>query len=93
VSGSDYPTPDGTCVRDYIHVSDLVRAHCGALAICLPAATRRRSIAVIEVIDTVKCVSGIDFAVKRAARRPGRSGADRRQCGSHPLDSPVAATA
>jgi UDP-glucose 4-epimerase len=32
VFGTDYPTPDGTCIRDYIHVSDLVRAHCDALA-------------------------------------------------------------
>ena len=32
VYGTDYPTPDGTCIRDYIHVSDLARAHCAALA-------------------------------------------------------------
>ena len=32
VFGTDYPTPDGTCIRDYIHVCDLVRAHCDALA-------------------------------------------------------------
>ena len=46
VFGTDYPTPDGTCVRDYIHVSDLVRAHCDALAYLRGGASPPRSIAV-----------------------------------------------
>ena len=78
VFGTDYPTPDGTCVRDYIHVSDLVRAHCDALAYLRgggPSTTLNcgygRGFSVLEVIDTVKRVSGIDFAVEHSGRRPG----------------------
>jgi UDP-glucose 4-epimerase len=78
VFGTDYPTPDGTCIRDYIHVSDLVRAHCDALAY-LRAGGRSVTLncgyshgfSVVEVIDAVKRVSGIDFRVDYAARRPG----------------------
>ena len=66
VFGTDYPTPDGTCIRDYIHVSDLVaRAFRRAALICAPAANRStfncgygRGFSVLEVIDTVKRVSG-----------------------------------
>jgi UDP-glucose 4-epimerase len=78
VFGSDYPTPDGTCVRDYIHVSDLVRAHSDALAYLRgggAAATLNcgygRGFSVREVIETVKRVSGADFKVELAGRRPG----------------------
>ena len=78
VFGTDYPTPDGTCVRDYIHVSDLVRAHSDALAYLRgggAAATFNcgygRGFSVREVIETVKRVSGTDFKVEFAARRPG----------------------
>jgi UDP-glucose 4-epimerase len=47
VFGDDYPTPDGTCIRDYIHVSDLVRAHADALRYVRSGVPpRRRSIAV-----------------------------------------------
>jgi UDP-glucose 4-epimerase len=42
--GTDYPTPDGTCIRDHIHVTDLVRAHSDALEYLRPAASQRRSI-------------------------------------------------
>jgi UDP-glucose 4-epimerase len=78
VFGTDYPTPDGTCIRDYIHVSDLVRAHCDALAY-LRAGGRSVTLncgyshgfSVVEVIDAVKRVSGIDFRVDYAAKRPG----------------------
>ena len=85
VFGTDYPTPDGTCIRDYIHVSDLVDAHlAGAAPICAPAARPSRSIAamataasVLEVVDVVKQRVGRRFrgAIKRPARR--RSGRAR----------------
>jgi UDP-glucose 4-epimerase len=78
VYGIDYPTPDGTCIRDYIHVSDLVRAHCDALAHLrsgAPSLTLNcgygHGFSVLEVIEAVKRVSGIDFKVVHAPRRPG----------------------
>jgi UDP-glucose 4-epimerase len=78
VFGTDYPTPDGTCIRDYIHVSDLVRAHADALAYLrsggAPATLNcgyGRGFSVREVIDTVKQVSGTDFEVAFASRRAG----------------------
>jgi len=78
VFGTDYPTPDGSCIRDYIHVTDLVRAHADALAY-LRRGGRSATLncgyghgfSVLEVIDTVKRVSGVDFRVDRAGRRPG----------------------
>jgi UDP-glucose 4-epimerase len=78
VFGTDYPTPDGTCLRDYIHVSDLARAHADALAY-LRAGGRPVTLncgyghgfSVLEVVETVKRVSGVDFRVDYAARRPG----------------------
>jgi UDP-glucose 4-epimerase len=78
VYGTDYPTPDGTCVRDYIHVSDLVDAH--ALALARLRAGGGNLIAncgygtgysVFEVIDAVKRVVGRDFEVRNGPRRPG----------------------
>jgi UDP-glucose 4-epimerase len=78
VYGTDYPTRDGTCVRDYIHVTDLVAAHADALrhlrAGGAPATFNcgyGRGFSVLEVIDTVKQVSGTDFRVDLAPRRPG----------------------
>jgi UDP-glucose 4-epimerase len=78
VYGTDYPTPDGTCIRDYIHVCDLVQAHCAALAYLRaegPSVTLNcgygRGFSVLEVIEAVKRVSGSDFAVELAGRRPG----------------------
>jgi UDP-glucose 4-epimerase len=78
VYGSDYPTPDGTCIRDYIHVADLVRAHCDALAYLRGGAAPvtlncgyGHGFSVLEVIETVKRASGVDFKVTHAARRPG----------------------
>jgi len=78
VFGTDYPTPDGTCIRDYIHVSDLARAHSDALtylrrdgdSITLNCGYGH-GFSVLEVIETVKRVSGVDFKVDLAARRPG----------------------
>jgi UDP-glucose 4-epimerase len=78
VFGTDYPTPDGTCIRDYIHVSDLVRAHSDALAYLRTGSASvtlncgyGRGFSVLEVIDTVKRVSGVDFKVEFAPRRLG----------------------
>ena len=78
VFGTDYPTPDGTCIRDYIHVSDLVRAHAAALAHLRgggASATLNcgygRGFSVLEVIETVKRVAGVDFRVEFAGRRAG----------------------
>jgi UDP-glucose 4-epimerase len=78
VFGTDYPTPDGTCIRDYIHVWDLVRAHSDALAylrgdgdsITLNCGYGR-GFSVLEVIETVKRVAGIDFPVELRGRRAG----------------------
>jgi UDP-glucose 4-epimerase len=78
VYGTDYPTPDGTCVRDYIHVSDLVRAHSDALSYLRAGSPSLiancgygRGYSVLEVIDMVKRVSGRDFKVTLGGRRPG----------------------
>jgi UDP-glucose 4-epimerase len=81
VFGNDYPTPDGTCIRDYIHVSDLVRAHADALRYLrylrsgAPPLTLNcgygHGFSVLEVIDAVKRASGVDFKVDIAPRRPG----------------------
>ncbi|MFT4097141.1 MAG: UDP-glucose 4-epimerase GalE [Rhodoblastus sp.] len=78
VYGTDYPTPDGSCLRDYIHVTDLARAHLDALRylrgggdslVC--NAGYQRGYSVLDVIDVVKKVSGVDFPVTIAGRRPG----------------------
>jgi len=78
VFGTDYPTPDGTCIRDYIHVNDLVRAHSDALAYLRGGGASTtlncgygRGFSVLEVINTVRHMSGVDFPVELAARRPG----------------------
>src|SRR5580704_5399845 len=78
VFGTDYPTPDGTGVRDYIHVSDLARAHSDALRHLRAGGASLtlncgygHGFSVLEVIDAVKRVSGVDFKVEVAARRPG----------------------
>jgi UDP-glucose 4-epimerase len=78
VYGTDYATPDGTCIRDYIHVSDLARAHLDALRHLrsgAPSLTLNcgygHGFSVLEVVETVKRVSGVDFKVDKAPRRPG----------------------
>jgi len=78
VYGTDYPTADGTCVRDYIHVSDLVRAHSDALAYLRRGGSSvtlncgySRGFSVLEVIETVKRVAGVDFKIEHAPRRAG----------------------
>jgi UDP-glucose 4-epimerase len=77
IFGTDYPTPDGTCIRDYIHVEDLCRAHLLALAE-LDDHTELvfnlgngKGYSVRQVIETVKKVSGKDFNVLEVQRRPG----------------------
>ena len=78
INGTDYPTPDGTCIRDYIHVEDLAAAHVAALdhlrqgnasTICNCGYGHGQSVR--EVIDMVKAVSGVDFEVREGPRRPG----------------------
>jgi UDP-glucose 4-epimerase len=78
VYGDDYPTPDGSCIRDYIHVSDLARAHSDALRHLRsgsPSLTLNcgygHGFSVFEVAETVKRVSGVDFKVEIAPRREG----------------------
>ncbi|MBK9079321.1 MAG: UDP-glucose 4-epimerase GalE [Hyphomicrobium sp.] len=78
VFGTDYPTTDGTCVRDYIHVKDLARAHMSALAHLRKGGVSdifncgySKGYSVHEVIAAVKRVSGKDFKVKMSPRRPG----------------------
>lgn len=78
VFGNDYPTPDGTCLRDYVHVSDLVTAHRLALQRLRAGAGNLvancgygHGYSVLEVIEAVRRVSGHDFAVTVGPRRPG----------------------
>ncbi|QRM30269.1 UDP-glucose 4-epimerase GalE [Microvirga sp. VF16] len=78
IFGTDYPTPDGTCLRDYIHVSDLAHAHTLALDYLDEGGDSTilncgygRGYSVLEVIEAVKRVSGVDFTVNLSPRRPG----------------------
>lgn len=78
IFGDDYPTPDGTCIRDYIHVSDLVAAHALALEALLDGhepfvanCGYGKGYSVLEVVDAVRRVSDIDFAADIVARRDG----------------------
>lgn len=74
IFGDDYPTPDGTCVRDYIHVEDLARAHILALG-CTGESVYNlgdeRGFSVKEVIEAAREVTGAKINVEAAARRPG----------------------
>jgi UDP-glucose 4-epimerase len=78
VYGTDYNTPDGTCIRDYIHVRDLVEAHRDALAYLRQGGAPvtlncgyGHGFSVLQVIEAVKRVSGVDFRVDLAGKRPG----------------------
>ncbi|MHC4159025.1 MAG: UDP-glucose 4-epimerase GalE [Planctomycetota bacterium] len=77
VYGTDYPTPDGTCIRDYIHIEDLCRAHLLALDKLEQSSEliynlgNNKGYSVKEVIETVKKVSGKDFKVVAEQRRSG----------------------
>ena len=78
VYGTDYPTPDGTCVRDYIHVTDLAAAHVLASEHLMAGGDSRcynlgsqTGFSVREVIEQARKVTGIDFPVTEAPRRSG----------------------
>lgn len=78
VFGTDYPTADGSCIRDFIHVTDLAQAHRAALAYLHqggPSVTLNcgygRGYSVLETIEAVRRASGRNFAVSFADRRPG----------------------
>jgi UDP-glucose 4-epimerase len=79
INGDDYPTPDGTCVRDYVHVGDLARSHVAAAR----ALAEGRSLAPVynlgsgvglsvrQIMDAFRRITGIDFTPTIAPRRPG----------------------
>jgi UDP-glucose 4-epimerase len=78
IFGKDYPTPDGTCIRDYIHVDDLAEAHILALKYLLDGGKSEifncgygHGYSVREVVAAVKKVTGIDFNVEETGRREG----------------------
>lgn len=78
IYGSDYPTPDGTGIRDYIHIEDLASAHLAALEYLAGGGVSTamnvgygRGSSVREVLAMVRQVSGVDFRVVEAERRPG----------------------
>ncbi len=98
IFGTDYPTPDGTCIRDYVHVADLAVAHvlslehlaASNLSTAYNLGTERGS-SVKEVIDTIRWLSNSDFKVEYAGRRPGDppaiwadSSRAQRELGWHP---------
>jgi UDP-glucose 4-epimerase len=75
--GDDYPTPDGTCVRDYIHVTDLARAHMLALDACVPGQHRVYNLGSgtgfsnLEVLSACREVTGREIPSEFGPRRPG----------------------
>jgi UDP-glucose 4-epimerase len=78
VYGNDYPTRDGTCIRDYIQVSDLVAAHLLALDHLRNGGESLtcncgygRGLSVFEVVEAVKKISGVDFPIRQLGRRAG----------------------
>jgi UDP-glucose 4-epimerase len=78
VFGSDYPTPDGSCIRDYIHVTDLAEAHVASVKRLEqgPAAEiynvgRGEGVSVIEVMDAVRAATGLEFTHDLVDRRAG----------------------
>jgi UDP-glucose 4-epimerase len=77
IYGTDYPTPDGTCIRDYIHIADLIRAHLLALGAlsdhdCLIYNLGNgQGYSVREVVETARAVTGHPIPAKESPRRPG----------------------
>ncbi len=78
INGTDYPTPDGTCIRDYVHVEDLAEAHRLALVHLLDGGDSfvancgyGHGYSVREVLDAVQRVTGIDLPIEEGPRRPG----------------------
>jgi UDP-glucose 4-epimerase len=97
VFGTDYPTPDGTCVRDYIHVEDLAEAHLLAVQACEPGRAEAfnvgtgRGHSVLEIVAAARTVTGHPVPLVVTARRPGDppalyadSDKLRRACGWQP---------
>jgi UDP-glucose 4-epimerase len=87
IYGADYPTPDGTCIRDYVHVADLAQAHFLALERCQKGSAvynvgNGQGFSNREVIETARRVTGHSIPAREAPRRPGDpavlvAGADR----------------
>lgn len=78
IFGTDYPTRDGSCIRDYIHVTDLATAHVDALGYLRNGGESMilncgygQGFSVLEVVDVVRKVTGVDFIANRVPRRPG----------------------
>jgi UDP-glucose 4-epimerase len=78
IHGTDYPTPDGTCVRDYVYVEDLALAHLSALRYLIDTGETDimncgygHGFSVREVVKAAKTVTGIDFPVEESERRAG----------------------
>ncbi|WP_148575782.1 UDP-glucose 4-epimerase GalE [Nocardioides caldifontis] len=79
INGTDYPTPDGTCVRDYVHVADLAVSHVAAARALEEGRTLERvynlgsgsGLSVREVMDAMARVTGVDFEPEVHPRRPG----------------------
>ncbi|SFB86981.1 UDP-galactose 4-epimerase [Nocardioides terrae] len=79
INGDDYATPDGTCVRDYVHVADLAHSHVVAARKLAAGETLERvynlgsgdGVSVRQIMDAVRDVTGIDFTPEIAPRRPG----------------------
>ena len=72
--GNDYDTPDGTCIRDYIHITDLARAHCLALVKNVTGAVNLgtgKGYSVQQVVDTARQVTRHAIPVAQLPRRPG----------------------
>ncbi len=78
IFGNDYPTPDGTCIRDYIHVDDLAQAHIAALEGLMAEGDSRvyncgygHGYSVRDIVSAAKKVTGVDFKTEEVGRRPG----------------------
>lgn len=77
VFGTDYPTPDGTCIRDYVHVEDLAEAHLRAVESVRPATAvalnlgTGRGHSVLEIISAAREVTGHAIPIEKTERRPG----------------------
>jgi UDP-glucose 4-epimerase len=77
IYGTDYPTPDGTCIRDFLHVADVGDAHLRAMSAMQPGTHRVINLgsgtgySVREVVDAVRRATGREVPVRSAPRRPG----------------------